>query len=110
MAIFPLRYHSSLPKAEDQNSMFISHPLSANLLSFLHFSFMNMFIPMTMLIANFSLLLSRLLSLTCEQFSVRRGEHLNSAITKLHASVPPRARWVSPKSTRADRPSTNHIG
>lgn len=75
-------------KAEDQNSMFLSHPLFSNLPSFSHVSFMNVFISITMLIANFSLLLSCLISLTGGQLS-RAGETLNSAITELHASVPP---------------------
>lgn len=82
------RYHLSFPRAKDQNSIFISHPLFSNLLSFSHFSFMNMFIPITMIIANFSLLLSCLISLTCGQLFIIGDELLNSAITKLHASVP----------------------
>lgn len=86
---FSSRYHLIFPRAKDQNSIFISHPLCSNLLSFLHFSFMNMFISITMLIANFSFLLSCLISLTCGQLFIRGGEPLNLAITKLHASVPP---------------------
>lgn len=82
------RYNSSLRRTDDQNSMFISLSLFSNFLSFLRFSFMNRFIPITTLIANLSLLLSCLILLTCGQFPVRRDERLNSAVMKLHISVP----------------------
>ena len=85
---FSSRYHSSLLREDDQNSMFLSHPLFFNFPCILHFSFMNTSIPITMLIASVSPLLSCLILLICGQFSIRQGEHLNSAVTKLHA-------WVS---------------
>lgn len=75
------------PSKEDQNSMFLSHPLFSNLPSFSNVSFMNVFIFITMLIASSSLTLSCLISLTGGQLS-REGETLSSAITEIHASVP----------------------
>lgn len=48
-----------------------------------------MFAPVNMLIANFSLLLSCLILYTCGQFCMIGGEQLISAITKLHAWIPP---------------------
>lgn len=96
---------SSLPGGKDQNSMVLSHPLFYNLLSFLHFSFMNVTVLITLLTASFFLLSSCLILLTCGQFSLRHGEHLDSAITKLHTSVPlAHAGWARNPQVQAAPP------
>lgn len=108
MTIFPAGTTQALQEQKIKTACFLSHLLFSNC-SFLYFRFMNMFIPITMLIANFSLLLGCLISLTYRQFSIRGGEPLNPVITELCASVPPSAHWVYPKSENIHCPFTNHI-
>lgn len=107
MTIFPAGTTQALQELNIKTVCFVSHPLFSNC-SFLHISFMNMFIPITMLIANFRLLLGYLISLTYGQFSVRGDEPLNPTITEL-CSSPSSTHWVCPKSENIDCPSTNHI-